>query len=130
MEKKSKTYLLYELRDGLKDGREKNQELLAIEDDFIETVKATGKFDKFAFMFDNWLVEKQRLEESINRVPKRIAACNKLIEMLEKNNSKTSMVEMIFNLVIDALGIAETEENQEEQTAEIELELPKFEENN
>lgn len=103
----SKIYLLYELRDGLKSGIAKNSELLAIENEFAEVIDKSGKKEKFQFMLSDWEAEKVQLEKSIESMKKRLKVINELIEMYQKQDKTSEIMNDIITKLFDALGILE-----------------------
>jgi hypothetical protein len=117
----SKMSMIYELRDSLKEGIEKNKELLEVENEFKEIIENSGKYEKFAFMLQDWETNRTQLENAIETMKQRIRVIDALILSYEKQDEISKIVDLTVTMVIEALGIRNDVE--EEQTAEVNIEL-------
>ena len=122
--KNSKMYMMYEMRDSLKEGIKGRKELLSLENEFQADLNSLGeeKYKKYHFMFEDWEKEKDMLEKVINHMEKRLRVVEALIASYEKQDEIAKVVDLTVTMVLTALEEDKLAVAEEEQ--EITIEIP------
>ena len=115
MKEKSKMYMIYELRDSLPVGIQKNQEVLDVENEFVDVLEKSGKKEKFQFMLNDWEENKAQLEKSIVSMKHRLEVAEKLVQMYEKQDETSKLIEEIVTYTFEILGIIKEEPEETEK---------------
>lgn len=124
--KNSKMYMMYEMRDSLKEGIKGRKELLSLENEFQADLKSLGeeKYEKYHFMFEDWEKEKDMLEKVIKHMEKRLKVVEALITSYEKQDEVAKVVDLTVTMVLTALEEDKLAVAEEEQEKEITIEIP------
>lgn len=109
-QQKSRKYMIYELQDAIKDGIEKNTQLLELENEFLTLIEEAGKKEKFQFMLEDYERNRDALVDGLNRLKHRLVKLEQLIEIIDK-----PFVEDAVSLVFEAIGATETTETEQPQ---------------
>lgn len=116
METKSRIYKLYELRDELKSGINNITKVIEQQNTLCEIVEASDKKDAYVDFIKGIKSTNKTYANQIETFTNRLNVINGLIELYEKRDEKSAFVDSIVTATLFALGIADTNTLEKEES--------------
>lgn len=116
METKSRIYKLYELRDELKSGINNITKVIEQQNTLCEIVEASDKKDAYVDFIKGIKSTNKTYANQIETFTNRLNVINGLLELYEKRDDKSELIDSIITATLFALGIADTNTLEKEES--------------
>lgn len=116
METKSRIYKLYELRDELKSGINNITKVIEQQNTLCEIVEASDKKDAYTDFIKGIKSTNKTYANQIETFTNRLNVINGLLELYEKRDDKSELIDSIITATLFALGIADTNTLEKEES--------------
>lgn len=116
METKSRIYKLYELRDELKSGINNITKVIEQQNTLCEIVEASDKKDAYVDFIKGIKSTNKTYSNQIEIFTNRLNVINGLLELYEKRDDKSEFIDSIITATLFALGIADTNTLEKEES--------------
>lgn len=110
----NRMYQLYELRDEIKIGIENLEKILPVEKEFFETLKNSGKYDKFEFMIKDWVNYYNNVPIQLDNLKFRLSIINELISDYEKHDNNSELIASTVTKVFESIGAVGQMDNKKD----------------
>lgn len=116
METKSRIYKLYELRDELKSGINNITKVIEQQNTLCEIIEASDKKDAYVDFIKGIKSTNKTYANQIETFTNRLNVINGLLELYEKRDDKSELIDSIITATLFALGIADTNTLEKEES--------------
>ena len=116
METKSRIYKLYELRDELKSGINNITKVIDQQNTLCEIVEASDKKEAYTDFIKGIKSTNKTYANQIETFTNRLNVINGLLELYEKRDDKSELIDSIITATLFALGIADTNTLEKEES--------------
>lgn len=116
METKSRIYKLYELRDELKSGINNITKVIDQQNTLCEIVEASDKKEAYTDFIKGIKSTNKTYANQIETFTNRLNVINGLLELYEKRDNKSELIDSIITATLFALGIADTNTLEKEES--------------